>query len=461
MKPVLLVDFGSTFTKITAVDSDAGDIIGTSAAYTTVAQGIDLALNNALENLYAKTGRIDFTERYACSSAAGGLKMIVSGLVPDLTAKAAKYAALGAGAKVIRVFSYELTEQDAAEIEALKPDIFLLSGGTDGGNKEVLLHNANVISGFRQSFPVVVAGNRTVGMQALCNIVESGKEAVLVDNVMPEYGALNIEPAREAIRNLFLGRIIQAKGLSSVQEVIRNIIMPTPKAVMDAAYLLSKGCDSEAGLGDLIVVDAGGATTDVHSASDGSPTASEVILKGLPEPYLKRTVEGDLGIRYNASSIVQAAGLDAIQNETGIASGDILEYLNLLDKSPDFIPKEESHKILDNTLAAMAVKIAVERHAGKLTTEYSPFGVTYIQSGKDLGKVKYVIGTGGPVINSKKPLEILNKSLCDSKDPFILKPREPEFLLDKKYILAAMGLLARKYPRTALRIMKRELVRLE
>jgi len=461
MKPVLLVDFGSTFTKITAVDSDSVSIIGTSAAYTTVKQGIDLALNNALEKLYEKTGKIDFAERYACSSAAGGLKMAVSGLVPDLTAKAAKYAALGAGAKVIKVFAYELTEQDSAEIEAMKPDIFLLSGGTDGGNRDVLLHNANVISRIRLDFPVVVAGNRTVGLQALCAIAESGKDAVLVDNVMPEYGALNIEPAREAIRNLFLGRIIQAKGLSAVQEVIKNIIMPTPKAVMDAAYLLSKGCNSEAGLGDLAVVDAGGATTDVHSASDGLPTASEVMIKGLPEPYLKRTVEGDLGVRYNASSIVQAAGLDTIQNETGIAGGDILQYLNLLEKSPGLIPEEESHKKLDDTLAAMAVKLAVERHAGRLTKEYSPLGVTYIQSGKDLGKVKYVIGTGGPVINSKKPLEILKKTLYDSKDPCLLKPREPEFLLDKKYILAAMGLLAKKYPLTALRIMKRELIRLE
>ena len=102
MKPVLLIDFGSTYTKTTAVDVDAGVLLGTAQSYTTVEEDISLGLDKALSEMQARTGISDYAERYACSSAAGGLRMIASGLVPSLTSEAARRAALGAGAKVIK-----------------------------------------------------------------------------------------------------------------------------------------------------------------------------------------------------------------------------------------------------------------------------------------------------------------------------------------------------------------------
>ena len=140
MKPVLLVDFGSTYTKATAVEAESGQLLGTAQSYTTVEQDISLGLEKALAELRGQTGAIEYEKRYACSSAAGGLRMIASGLVPSLTSEAAKRAALGAGAKVIRTYAYELTEDDTAEIAALAPDILLLCGGTDGGNSACALH---------------------------------------------------------------------------------------------------------------------------------------------------------------------------------------------------------------------------------------------------------------------------------------------------------------------------------
>ena len=97
MKPVLLIDFGSTYTKVTAVDVDAPRLLGTANSYTTVETDINNGLADALQKLEAKTGKLDFCARYACSSAAGGLRMLASGLVPELTAEAAKTASLGAG----------------------------------------------------------------------------------------------------------------------------------------------------------------------------------------------------------------------------------------------------------------------------------------------------------------------------------------------------------------------------
>ena len=117
MKAVLLIDFGSTYTKITAVDVDEEKILGTAQSYTTIETDIINGLNNALAILKEKIGDIQFEEQYACSSAAGGLRMVAIGLVPELTAKAARQASLGAGAKVIKTYSYELTEGDLEEID--------------------------------------------------------------------------------------------------------------------------------------------------------------------------------------------------------------------------------------------------------------------------------------------------------------------------------------------------------
>ena len=202
MEGILLIDFGSTYTKVTAVDIDNESIMGTAKALTTVETDISEGLENALKILQSKTGKVEYNIKLACSSAAGGLRMTASGLVPELTSKAAKMAALSAGAKVIKVYSYELTLEDAEEIYSAKPDLFLLTGGTDGGNKKVLLHNAKVLAGIDLDFPVVMAGNKSVGLEVAGIIFESGKEVTVCSNVMPEFNELNFDPARNAIRNI-------------------------------------------------------------------------------------------------------------------------------------------------------------------------------------------------------------------------------------------------------------------
>ena len=158
MKPVLLIDFGSTYTKLTAVDVDGEEILGTAAAYTTIQTDINDGLENARRLLEEKTGKLTYAETYACSSAAGGLKMIASGLVPELTGEAAKLASLGAGAKVAAVYAFELLEEDLEDIVAAKPDIFLLVGGTDGGNTACILHNAEMLAQIKPEFPIASNG---------------------------------------------------------------------------------------------------------------------------------------------------------------------------------------------------------------------------------------------------------------------------------------------------------------
>ena len=301
MKNILLIDFGSTYTKVTAVDVESERLLGTAQSYTTVQTDINEGLDRALSELFARTGKLEFEERFACSSAAGGLRMIASGLVPDLTAKAARLASLGAGAKVLRDYAYQLTEDDLDEIHTLRPDIFLLVGGTDGGNSECILHNASMLAKLGDDFPIILAGNRSAARE--CERILHGRTTFICENVMPKFGVLNILPVQSRIRELFLARIIQAMGLTKASSLLSGILMPTPSAMMTAMELLSGGTETEAGIGELMAVDVGGATTDVYSIADGMPQAQNTVYKGLPEPYSKRTVEGDIGMRYSIHDI--------------------------------------------------------------------------------------------------------------------------------------------------------------
>ena len=458
MKPVLLIDFGSTYTKLTAVDVDGECLLGTAASYTTVQTDINDGLQKALDLLKQKTGKLDFDACYACSSAAGGLRMVTSGLVPELTSEAARLASLGAGAKVEKVYNFQLTEDDLEEILQSKPDIFLLVGGTDGGNTECILHNAKALASLRPEFPIVVAGNRTAARE--CERILEGCEVYICPNVLPKFGVLNIEPTQKQIRDIFLNRIIQAKGLSKATALLSDIMMPTPSAVLQAMKLLAQGSEEEAGIGELVAVDVGGATTDIYSIADGMPDQMNTVYKGLPEPYAKRTVEGDIGMRYSIKGIIEAAGLSRIVKLSGLSEARVTELVEELQLHTDKVPNGDRElEALDYALASMAIEEAVKRHAGTMEETYTLMGKTFLQEGKNLTNVKNIVVTGGSLIHTKRTNEIASHALYSPLQPMSLRPMKADVWVDRTYILAAMGLLSGYYPNVALRIMKKELER--
>ncbi|WP_094604378.1 hypothetical protein SPSIL_016800 [Sporomusa silvacetica DSM 10669] len=458
MNNILLIDFGSTYTKITAVDVDREKVLGTARGITTVETDIMDGLNQALSALFAKTGKLEFSKVLGCSSAAGGLKMIAVGLVPEMTAEAAKRAALGAGAKVLKVFTHELSEYEIEEIEELKPDIILLAGGTDGGNQKVIMHNAEMLAGLKMDVPVVVAGNKSVTPKVVKILSEKITEVRPTENVMPKLDELNIEPARIVIRDIFLKRITVAKGLNRANKMVDRLVMPTPAAVLTASELLSQGGDGEPGLGDLMVMDIGGATTDVYSIAKGDPTASGVSLKGLSEPFGKRTVEGDLGMRYSAGALLRAAGAQMIASYAGSSPEEVVAYIAKVEADIDYLPQTDAEDNIEIAMGKACVRLSADRHVGHLETYFTPFGISHVQTGKDLTKVATVIGTGGVIVNHHKPEEILKGIVFDETTPQVLKPQQPEFFIDKDYIMASMGLLGEEYPAVAVRMMKKYIV---
>ncbi|MGM0420434.1 MAG: methylaspartate mutase accessory protein GlmL [Bacillota bacterium] len=464
MKHALLIDIGSTYTKVALFNLDELELVARNQAYTTVEAGINQGLQKALSKI-DDWEQADY--KLACSSAAGGLKIAASGLVPDLTAEAARQAALGAGSRVVGSYAYELTASDMEEIKSLEPDIILLAGGTDGGNQKTIVHNARVLAASDLSQPIVVAGNRSAAAQVVGLLEQQDKEVYLTENVMPELEKLNIEPARRQIREIFLEQIVTARGFDQVKKFIKGVIMPTPAAVLQAADILSRGVEDEPGLGELIIADIGGATTDIHSAAAGTPQQAGVSLRGLEEPYLKRTVEGDLGMRYSAPALLELQSEYQWQERYRSLYAEDLDtarfqaYTARVGSQADYLPSDQSESRFDNLLGQEALRRALVRHAGRLKTIYTPRGQTFIQEGKDLTGIQTVIGTGGILVHNDNAVKIMAGVRQDDQlDPESLAPLAPEFYLDQDYLLAALGLLGEVEPRTALKLMKKYLIKL-
>ncbi len=462
----LLVDFGSTYTKIAAADLEREEIIGWAQAHTTIDTDITAGLNQALSKL-AETCAIDENKieaRYACSSAAGGLKMAAIGLVPELTLEAARRAALGAGAKVVCGHGFEIDQKIVKEIERARCDIILLSGGTDGGDKKTIIHNAEILANSQISCPILVAGNRAAASKVKSVLENRNKIVYTSKNVLPTLDVVDVEPAQNIIRDIFISHIIKAKGLEKAQAMIGKTIMPTPKASLRAASLLAEGTDDESGMGTLVVIEIGGATTNIHSVSDNPPMTPQTIIKGLPEQKLKRTVEGDLGIRYNARTIYDLAGKEMLQSifaslnsSSGSKMPDIEQYAKRISDNVEYIPSSDAEYELDVVLAKAAASTAVERHAGMVRQEYSVSGETTVQYGKNLLDTKNIIGTGGVFKHGRSPERILQAGLFDAQKPWSLKPKAPKAYIDGDYILYGIGLLSQDFPSQALRIAKKYL----
>lgn len=451
MRAALLIDFGSTYTKLRAVDLERCALLGSGQGPSTVQTDVRVGMRLALEDLARRIGgNPSFKYRLASSSAAGGLRMVTVGLVRELTAEAARRAALGAGAKLVGTFAYRLNSQDMERIVGLQPDILLLAGGTDGGNVDVVRHNAAALAGSALQCPVIYAGNRDAADQV--RTLLAGKPVRIAENVMPEFNVLSIEPARAAIREVFIERIVHAKGIDRAASEFDAVLMPTPAAVMEGARLLADGHGTIAGLGELVVIDPGGATTDVHSVATGEPSVPGAVQRGLPEPRVKRTVEGDLGMRHNASAIEEAAGLDAIAADARLSREQAAAIIASLGRDVARLPESREEHAVDLALARAAVKIAMRRHCGSTQVVQTVHGPVTVQDGKDLTGVHAMIGTGGVFAHGASPADLLQSALADPAEPFSLRPRSPRLLVDGHYLLYACGLLAQAEPAAALEL---------
>jgi uncharacterized protein (TIGR01319 family) len=457
MGAIALADFGSTYTKLSLVDPEEGRLLARAQAPTSI--GTDLMDGYAAALATARAGAgtpIEVDEAIAASSAGGGLRVAAVGLVADLTAAAARQAALNAGARVGAVLAGDLGDEQLEELRAAGPEIVLFAGGTDGGQSELVLENARRLADAKLGAHFVVACNSEVAGEVAELLRAAGAPAEVAANVMPRLGELEIESAREAILRAFLDHVIGGKGLSASPDFERMVRMPTPEAVLEATRLLSRGTETVPGVGDVMVVDVGGATTDVHSSRLAEAATPGIEDPLLPPPPTLRTVEGDLGLRSGSAGVLEA---DArwIETESG-ADGEALGQA-VLFRSGDskWIPEQPEEARLDQLLAVGCVTHAVRRHCGTMLLSRGEGGPpTLVRDGPDLREVERVLGTGGVFAHRADGHAILRRAL-ERRAPRSLAPRDPVLSVDGNYILAAAGLLATHDADAAARLLQREL----
>ena len=383
----------------------------------------------------------------AASSAAGGLRMSVHGLTEQMTLRAAREASLGAGAIVVLATVGRIDDRDVEALIAVSPRVVLLAGGVDHGDTGTVLHNARGLAAcaprLPDGVPVVYAGNRAAAADVRAIFEAAGVEVDCVENVYPRFDTLNLEPVRAVIQKLFSAHITRAPGMARVRAMVSDEILPTPGAVLRATELLADV------LGDVVCVDVGGATTDVHSVIDphrppragGRPPRARIG----PEPRSRRTVEGDLGVFLNARHVAAAAPGAAID----------LDSIAALPASTEALGSALE-------LARHACRIALERHVGRVRMAYDSGRAVELVEGRDLSGLDVFVATGGALTRLPGAKPMLRALLAErgahdasgvhshAGSQRLLPPADARVVVDRHYVMAAAGVLAARHPGGAL-----------
>ncbi|GIF03852.1 glutamate mutase L [Actinoplanes siamensis] len=406
MTVAVCVDVGSTYTKAAKIDLGGAELISRAEVPTTSGTDVLRGLHAAV----AAVGGARDGELYVCSSAGGGLRLAVAGYESLVTAEAGHRVGLSAGAQVVHVAAGPLDGAAVSALRASRPDVVLLVGGTDGGDGEVLLHNARRLAANRLRSPVVLAGNAEVRDEAAALLVERGVPVTATGNVLPRIGVLDPLPARAAIREVFLRHVIGGKRLSKGPRFASLVRAATPDAVLAGVELLA-----DRAAAGVLVVDVGGATTDVYSALLPDAELSTGPRRDVAGTlWRSRTVEGDLGVAVGAPSTRAAAVSEKLP-----APGT------------------------DRELAAAAAMIALRRHA----RGHSAGPGLPRTGGRHLRDVRLVVGSGG-VLRHGGGEHVLAAVLGDTAGGWAL-PDRARTVVDGRYVLAAAGLLAADHPSAA------------
>lgn len=346
---------------------------------------------------------LDGADMYvSTSSAGGGLQMMVAGVVKSMSAESAERAALGAGAILMDTLAVDDGRKDFQKVERLRqlrPDIILMSGGTDGGNVDRLVEMAEVIRRADpkprfgdMKLPVIYAGNNQA-QGKVKSVLGVTIETKVVDNLRPTLDRENLGPAREEIHEMFLEHVMQqAPGYSKLLDWASEEVMATPNAVgkLLKEYAVQEGIN-------VLGVDIGGATTDVFSvfqAPDG-------------ERIYNRTVSANLGMSYSICNVLKEAGVENIARWLPFTI-DPAEVRNRLRNKmirPTTIPQTYEDLLIEHAVSREALRLAFEHHkslARNLTGSAQQRDIGQIFNQQDSGqtlvnmlKLDMVIGSGG------------------------------------------------------------------
>ncbi|MDA3865055.1 MAG: glutamate mutase L [Deltaproteobacteria bacterium] len=449
---VISIDIGSTWTKGAVFDFSGSNatVVKRSTLPTTtdyLPRGVWSLIAQLLEfPPDFPREKWELPAIYFSSSAKGGLKIAVLGLVPELSLTIGRLVAWSSGAKITDAFAYKLTRKKVALLVEKNPDIIIICGGTNGGHEETNLHNAAEIAASDYDGTVLYAGNEAI-TDEITRIL-SGKKLIVTDNVMPDIGKFQGESTRSAIRDEFLTSIVKGKGLDELVKHFGTEPLPTPKAVLNLVKTIAHTQNSWE---KMVVVDIGGATTDVYSHCQSIQNSEKIFLRGVEEPELKRSVEGDLGLRISSASLFEIIAKDPAGANINLDKDleNLENWVELLQEKPQLLPDNSKQKEFEQILAQTCIRQSIARHGGEIRQTWTPQGKVWLQEGKDLRQIPKIVFTGGyAAANSGVDLYEVAFPTSKPADPEKIKliPQKPQSFIDVDYIWPLLGNLTGIYP---------------
>jgi uncharacterized protein (TIGR01319 family) len=471
---IVATDCGSTTTKAILIERLDGEyrLRGRGEAPTTVERPFDdvtVGVLNAVGELEELTGERFLgdgkvrardggdvgTDLYlSTSSAGGGLQMLVAGVVKTMTAESAQRAALGAGAIVVDVIAVNDGRADHERVErirSIRPDMILMSGGTEGGTVQHLLDIAELLVaadarprlGRDFRLPVIYAGN-SAAVDGVREVVGERVDLLPVENLRPQLDRENLGPSREAIHRLFLEHVMaQAPGYDKLLGWTSAPVMSTPRAVGEMVQLAAQ----DEGV-DVLAVDIGGATTDVFSVFGGQ---------------FNRTVSANLGLSYSVCNVLAEAGTEGIRRwlPLPIEPGDLRNRLRNKMIRPTTIPQTVEDLLIEQAVAREALRLALAHHGvlasglkGVQQARTVADVFTQTAAGEtlvDMMSLGLVIGSGGILSHAPRRQQAA-LMLIDAFQPQGIT----RLAVDSIFMMPQLGVLASVLPEAAMEVFHRD-----
>jgi uncharacterized protein (TIGR01319 family) len=388
------------------------------------------------------------------SSAGGGLQMLVAGAVKTMTAESAQRAALGAGAIVMDVLASNdgrLPHQKIERIRGLRPDMILLSGGTDGGTITHVVEMAEFVAaanpkprlGHTFTLPIIYAGNKDA-REKVGEVLTKNITLYVTDNLRPTLEQENLFPARQKIQELFMEHVMaQAPGYGKLRQWTPVPIMPTPAAVGSLIQIVSE----QEGI-NVIGVDIGGATTDVFSVF---------------EQKFNRTVSANLGLSYSVSNVLAEAGLENVMRWVpfDIDEEDVRNRIKNKMIRPTTIPQTLRELMIEQALAREALRLAFAQHkllavGLKGIQQVRSVADTFkqLETGQTLIKMQeldLLVGSGGVLSHAPRRVQAM---------AMLIDAFQPEWVtrlaVDSIFMMPHLGVLAGVHREAAMQVFKKD-----
>ncbi len=473
LKVILATDCGSTTTKAILIEKKGEEYRQTyrGESPTTVEapfEDVTRGALNAFAELEELSGRkildgekiimpardnVGVNIYVSTSSAGGGLQMMVAGAVKTMSAESAQRAALGAGAIVTDVIASNDKRLPHERIELIRqhrPDMILLSGGTDGGTvshvvelaEQIAAANPKARLGTTFKLPVLYAGNKDA-RDIISKVLEEKTYLQIAENLRPTLEAENLMPARQKIQELFLEHVMaHAPGYKKLMTWTSTPIMPTPAAV--GAIIESKA--KRDGI-NIVGVDIGGATTDVFSVFDGNFT---------------RTVSANLGLSYSISNVLAEAGVENILRwiPFDMDEADLRNRVKNKMIRPTTIPQTLEGLQMEQAIAREALRLAFEQHKSlavglkgiqRVRDISETFKEAKVETLVDMLKLDLIIGSGGVLSHAPRRAQAV-LMLIDA----FLPEGVTRLGVDSIFMMPHLGVLSSIHPEAAQEVFEKD-----